>query len=104
VSEEQGGTLGAWEDPPCVYTWVQGQDFEFLVDTGSAYTALSPALVALLHLTVDLRRRATIVPAYGAILKVSVVTIAEFRIGRLRLMNVEAVMLEFPHELQLNGI
>jgi clan AA aspartic protease (TIGR02281 family) len=83
---------------------VQGQDVEFLVDTGSAYTALSRDLVALLTLTVDLRRTATIVPAHGAMFKVPVVTIAELRLGGFRMTNVEAVMLEFPHGLQLDGI
>jgi clan AA aspartic protease (TIGR02281 family) len=83
---------------------VQGQDFEFLVDTGSAYTALSPDLVALLNLTVDPRRTATIVPAHGAMLKVPVVMIAELRLGGFRMTDVEAVMLEFPHRLQLDGI
>jgi predicted aspartyl protease len=32
---------------------VEGQDVEFLVDTGSAYTALSTDLVALLDITID---------------------------------------------------
>jgi len=83
---------------------VQGQDFEFLVDTGAAYTALSPEIVTLLGLIVVPSRTITIVPAYGALVQVPVITIAELRIGGLQVLHVEAMVLQFPQPLKLDGL
>ncbi len=75
---------------------VQGQDFEFLVDTGSAYTALSKDLAALLSIETDPHRMVTIAPAHGKSSRVPMIIIAEPSIGGVRMTNVEAVVLEFP--------
>jgi hypothetical protein len=48
---------------------VHGQDFEFLVDTGAAYTALSTDVVALLGMTIDPQRMTATAPVQGAIMR-----------------------------------
>lgn len=83
---------------------VQGQDFEFLVDTGSAYTALSRDLVILLGLTIDPKLTVAIAPAHGTIVRVPLITIAELSIGSFRMADVKAVVLDFPPELKLDGV
>jgi clan AA aspartic protease (TIGR02281 family) len=83
---------------------VQGQDFEFLLDTGAAYTALSKDIITLLGITVDPRRMATIAPAHGGVFQVPMVTIEELRIGGFRLMDIAAVVLEFPPILKIDGV
>jgi clan AA aspartic protease (TIGR02281 family) len=83
---------------------VHGHDFEFLVDTGSAYTALSEDLVALLGLTIDPQRTAAIAPVQGAIMRVPLIILAELRVGGFRTANVEAMMVQFPRELRLDGV
>lgn len=83
---------------------VRGQDLEFLVDTGSAYTALSRDLVDLLGIAIDPHRTAAIALAHGTILKVPLITVAELSIGRFRTASVDAIGLEFPHELKLDGV
>jgi clan AA aspartic protease (TIGR02281 family) len=83
---------------------VQGRDFELLVDTGAAYTALSKDVIALLGISSHPQRTANIASIHGGILRVPVVTIAELRIGGLRLANVTAVVLEFSPALKFDGI
>ena len=83
---------------------VQGQDFEFLVDSGSAYTALSNDLVALLGIEINPQRTASIAPAHGRVVKIPLVTITEISVGGFRAADVEAVVLKFPPELKLDGI
>ena len=83
---------------------VQGRDFEFLVDTGAAYTALSKDVVALLGMSGDPQRTANIVPIHGGILRVPVVTITELRIGGLRIADVTAVVLDFSPALKFDGM
>jgi len=83
---------------------VQGRDFEFLVDTGAAYTALSKDLVALLGMSSDPQRTVNIVPIHGGILRVPVVTITELRIGGLRIADVTAVVLDFSPALKFDGM
>lgn len=83
---------------------VQGQDFEFLVDTGSAYTALSKDLVALLGIAINPHRTVAIAPAQGTIIRVPLITMAELSIGGFRMADIDAIVLEFPHELKLDGV
>lgn len=83
---------------------VQGQDAEFLVDTGAAYTALSRDLVGLLGLTIAPQRTAALAPVQGTMIRVPLITIAELSVGGLRAAHVDAVMVEFPRELQLDGV
>ena len=83
---------------------VQGHDVEFLLDTGSAYTALSTDLVTLFSLPVDPGRTVTIAPAHGPEASVPLITLPALRIGGVDLMNVEALVLTFHRRLNLDGI
>lgn len=83
---------------------VHGQTFEFLVDTGAAYTALSKGIVTLLDLTIDSQRTQAITPTQGAIFRAPVVTLREFQLGGVRLAQVTAIVFAFPRVLQINGI
>jgi clan AA aspartic protease (TIGR02281 family) len=83
---------------------VQGQVFEFLIDTGAAYTALSKDVVALLSIPVDPQRALVIAPAQGRTFRAPVITIQELRVGGFRIVKVAAVVLDFPQELRIDGI
>lgn len=83
---------------------VQGQRAEFLVDTGAAYTALSRDLVNLLGITIDPQRTVAIAPVQGATMRVPLITIADLRVGGFRMANIEALVVEFPRELKLDGV
>lgn len=83
---------------------VHGQTFEFLIDTGAAYIALSKDIVTLLDLTVVPQRTLAIAPAQGNIFQAPVVTLREFQIGGFRLMNITAIVLAFPQALRIDGI
>jgi clan AA aspartic protease (TIGR02281 family) len=83
---------------------IQGYDVEFLVDTGSAYTALSRDLVALLSIRIDASRTTAIAPVHGSIVRVPSITLAELSLGGFRVTNSQAVVLELPHQLRLDGL
>ena len=83
---------------------VQGQDFEFLVDTGAAYTALSMDIVALLGIMTVPQRTAAIIPVHGGIRRMPVVTISMLGVGGFQLADVAAVVLEFPPDLKFDGM
>ena len=83
---------------------VQGQIFEFLVDTGAAYTALSKDVVALLDIPVDPQQTVLIAPAQGRTFRAPVITIRELSVGGFRISKVAAVVLDFPQELKLDGV
>jgi clan AA aspartic protease (TIGR02281 family) len=83
---------------------VQGQDFEFLIDTGAAYTALSRELIAFLGMRINPSQTLLIAPAQGNTFKAPLLTIAELRIGSFRFLNVTAVVLEFPPILKIDGV
>ena len=83
---------------------VHGQDFEFLIDTGAAYTALSKEIVSLVRISLDPHRTLLIAPAQGRVFKAPILTILELRMGGIRLVNILAVVLAFPPELRLDGV
>lgn len=83
---------------------VEGQDFEFLLDTGAAYTAVSKDMVALLDLPVDPQQMVAIAPAHGRVFPAPLVTIGELQIGGFRLTALTAVVLDFPSILKIDGI
>ncbi len=83
---------------------VEGQDFEFLLDTGAAYTAVSKDLIALLDIPVDLQRTYAIAPAHGRVFQAPLVTIRELWIGGFRLAAVTAIVLDFPPVLKIDGV
>ena len=80
------------------------QTFDFLVDTGAAYSAISPALVSVFNLTATLQGAITIAPAHGTLVSVPRVILPERSIGGIRLTEVEAVVVEFPPALRLDGL
>ena len=82
---------------------VQGQDFEFLIDTGAAYTALSPELVTFLGIGIN-PAQILIAPAQGSPFQAPLITITELRIGGFQLLNVAAIVLAFPPILKIDGV
>jgi aspartyl protease family protein len=82
----------------------QGQDVECLVDTGAAYTACSAELAALLGLSIDPQRTATIATAHGTLHTVPRLMLPEVRIGGWRVHGVDALVLPFPPSLRLEGL
>ena len=83
---------------------IDALDFEFLVDTGAAYTAISTNLATLLDLTPSPQRQLRIVLAQGAPLNMPQVLLPELLIGRMRLSQVDALVMTFPAALMLDGI
>ena len=83
---------------------VQGQDFEFLIDTGAAYTALNTELVAFLGVGINPAQTILIAPAQGSPFRAPLLTIAELRIGGFQLLNVAAIVLAFPPILKIDGV
>jgi predicted aspartyl protease len=61
---------------------IDALDLEFLVDTGAAYTAISPDLADLFDLPLSPQRQLRIVLAQGAPLSVPRVSLPELFIGR----------------------
>ena len=83
---------------------VNGQDFEFLVDTGSAYTALSSAAVAALRLTPQRLPERRIAAAFGGPMRVPTATVDQIAVGSQTARNLVVVVLNLPEELQLRGL
>ncbi|MBI3795627.1 MAG: clan AA aspartic protease [Deltaproteobacteria bacterium] len=83
---------------------IQGQDFEFLIDTGAAYTALSKEMIAFLGFSLTPQRTVLIAPAQGHTFRTPLLTIPELQIGGFRLAQVTAILLEFPPALKLDGV
>jgi clan AA aspartic protease (TIGR02281 family) len=80
------------------------QTFDFLVDTGAAYSAISPALASVFNLTATLQGAITIAPAHGTPVSVPRVILPEISVGGIRLTDVEALVVEFPSALRLDGL
>jgi hypothetical protein len=55
--------------------------FEFLVDTGAAYTAISPRVAVLFDLLASSQRRMTIAPVQGTVLSVPHVSLPDVCLG-----------------------
>jgi hypothetical protein len=55
------------------------QTFDFLVDTGAAYSAISPALASVFSLTASPRGTLTIAPVHGTPVNVPLVILPEMR-------------------------
>ncbi len=81
-----------------------GQNFDCLVDTGAAYTAINPRLASLFDLLASDSRRMTIAPVHGSPLSVPQVVLPDLRIGGIELTDVDALVVSFPTELKLHGI
>lgn len=83
---------------------IDALDFEFLVDTGAAYTAISTDLANLFDLAISPERQLRIVLAQGTPLDMPQVSLPELLIGRMRVIQVDALVMTFPSVLQLDGI
>lgn len=83
---------------------VNGQDFEFLVDTGSAYTGIAPSTAAYLGVTPQTSPGVRIAPAHGPTVAVPTARLQTFSVGGHRLDNLEVVILDLPAELQIDGL
>ena len=80
------------------------QAFDFLVDTGAAYSAISPVLASVFHLTATPQGAITIAPVHGTPVSVPRVILPEISLGGIRLTDVEALVVEFPSALRLDGL
>lgn len=83
---------------------VNGRDFEFLVDTGSAYTGLSSATVAHLRLALRAGGGRRIAPAHGGTVRVPTVTLDQLSVGGHRVQGLVVIALDLPDELQIDGL
>ncbi len=83
---------------------VEGQDFEFLLDTGAAYTAVSQDVITLLDIPLVPRQTVAIAPAHGQVFQAPQATIRALRIGGLHLTAVTALVLDFPSILKIDGV
>lgn len=83
---------------------MHGQHFEFLLDTGAAYTAVSREIADLLDLKTYPDLTLLIAPAQGQTIRVPVATLADLSVGGMHLSNVRVVILEFPDRLKLDGL
>ena len=81
-----------------------GQNFDFLVDTGAAYTAINPRLATLFDLTTFPQPQLTIAPVQGRAQSVPQVLLPDLRIGGIELTKVDALVVSFPVGLRLQGI
>lgn len=83
---------------------IDALDFEFLVDTGAAYTAISLDLANLLDLTPSPQRQLRIVLAQGSPMSMPQVSLPALFIGRIQLRQVDALVMTFPSALNFDGI
>jgi len=83
---------------------VNGQDFEFLVDTGSAYTGIVPSTAAYLGVTPQTSPGVRIAPAHGPTVTVPTARLRTFAIGGHRVDDLEVVVLDLPAELRIDGL
>ena len=83
---------------------LQRQTFDFLVDTGAAYTAISPVLASVFNLNASSQEAMMIAPAHGAPVSVPRVILPEMSLGGIQLLEVEALVIDFPAALRLDGL
>jgi clan AA aspartic protease (TIGR02281 family) len=83
---------------------VNGQDFEFLVDTGSVYTGVASSTAAYLGLSARMTPGVWIAPAHGRTVRLPTATIEVLSVGGHRVERLDALILELPSELQIDGL
>jgi clan AA aspartic protease (TIGR02281 family) len=84
---------------------INGWDFQLMADTGAAWTAITRDVAELLG--IDLRRplrRQRIWIAHRQAVRVPVVRLDEIRVGGHRVRGLEALILQFPEELRIDGL
>ena len=83
---------------------VNGQDFDFLLDTGSAFTGLSRATVTALGLAPKPGATRRIALANGGVAMLPMVVLPELRVGGHAASNLAAMVLDLTEELRFRGI
>lgn len=85
--------------------WINDCDLKLLVDTGAALSAITKDAAILLN--IDFYhpvRLDQVVVANGAKITVPVVKLKEVKVGGYQASGLEALVLEFPPELRLDGL
>ena len=88
-----------------VTAWINDCDLKLLVDTGAALSAITKDAAILLN--IDFYhpvRLDQVVVANGAKITVPVVKLKEVKVGGYQASGLEALVLEFPPELRLDGL
>lgn len=83
---------------------VNGQDFDFLVDTGWAFTGLSRATATALGLAPKPGASRRIALANGGVATLPMVAVRELRVGGHAASNLAAMVLDLTEELRFRGI
>ncbi len=83
---------------------VNRQDFDFLVDTGSAFTGLSRATVTALGFAPKRGATRRIALANGGVATVPMVVVEDLRVGGHAASNLAAMVLNLTEELRFRGI
>lgn len=83
---------------------VNGQDFEFLVDTGSAFTGVAASTAAYLDLPSQRSRGVRIARAHGRTVRVPTAQVGELSVGGQRVGGMTVLVLDLPNELQVDGL
>ena len=84
---------------------INGWDFKLLADTGAALTVITRDVANLLG--IDLRhpvRMEKVMIASKAIRRPPVIRLREVKVGAYRVDNLEALVLEFPPKLRIDGL
>lgn len=87
-----------------VPTRVNGQDFEFLVDTGSAYSGLASAVAEYLGLVPRHHPGVRIAPAHGSVIRVPTTRVNSLSVGGREMTNLDVLILDLPKDVDLDGL
>ena len=83
---------------------VNGQDFEFLVDTGSAYTGLAAPTAGYLGVVPQPTPGMRIARAHGPSIRVPTGRLEALSVGGHEVRNIDVLILELPSELRIDGL
>jgi clan AA aspartic protease (TIGR02281 family) len=84
---------------------INGWDFQLMADTGAAWMAISRDVAELLG--IDLRRplrRQEVLIAHRQSIQAPVVRLDEVHVGGHRVRGLEALVLQSPEELRIDGL
>ena len=83
---------------------VKGNDFEFLVDTGSAYTAIALPTARYLRTVPQATPGVRIAPAHGPAVQVPTARLDTLSVAGHMFDNVTVLVLSLPAEMQIDGL
>lgn len=83
---------------------MNGQDFEFLVDTGSAYTGLASPTASYLGVVPQPTPGMRIAPARGPSVRVPTGRLEALSVGGHEVCGIDVLILDFPAELKIDGL